>query len=426
MLYKSVLENMQKADHTLRVCLGGTQYKKLKNLERRAMDMQKVLLEVRSFMEKNPTKQSVKDLKVMAPELNVGILSNHLNDDTQNLWAVVRPIQLKCQKYFKEIRQMLKVKPGAEELYQRMITYKSEYTRLHFNMNAPSHESILTGNAQYMQRTKSQVEEIDRLMAGSIYRNQKGITHAEFHQNNLELFSLDLIAQNYTAETSVNLPECEVLRMTPMWKYVGKGIEVIQVRVDELNELQNRFFEVDGVAEIIQQMATDRQAIGDNTGAEFVEEANGDMVATETFDDEYVEQITDITRNENGQLEIETVQRGVTECCSPVDISPFAGPRGVIAGVAMIDEASFLPKGDEPTLLNPELLSVVGLNAFGHTGGGGSRMHMFAGNLTDEQMREKLLASDSGTPDRDYLMTWSEGSAPPVGEPNPEAPQDES
>lgn len=359
MLYKSVLENMQKADHTLRVCLGGAQYKKLKNLERRAMDLQKVLLEVRTFMERHPTNQTVKDLKALAPELNVGILSNYLNDDAQNLWTVVRPIQLKCQKAFKELRQLLKVKPGAEELYQRMITYKAEYTRLHFNISAPSHEAILTGNAQYMQRMKSQVEEIDRLMAESIYRNQKGITHAEFHQNNLELYSLDLIAQNYTAETSVNLPECEVLRMTPMWKYVGKGIEVIQVRVDELNELQNRFFEVEGVADIIQQMATDRQALEASAGATFIEEANGDMVATETFDDEYVEQITDVTRNENGQLEIETTRRGVTECFKHIDESPFDGPRGVIEDVAVIDEASFLPKGDEP----------VSLNAFGHTGG---------------------------------------------------------
>ena len=358
MLYKSVLENMQKADHTLRVCLGGAQYKKLKNIERRAMDLQKVLLEVRTFMERHPTNQTVKDLKTLAPELNVGILSNYLKDDAQNLWTVVRPIQLKCQKAFKEIRQIMKVKPGAEELYQRMLGYKAEYTRLHFNINAPSHEAILTGNAQYTQRMKSQVEEIDRLMAKSIYRNQKGITHAEFHQNNLELYSLDLIAQNYTAETSINLPECEVLRMTPMWKYVGKGIEVIQVRVDELNELQNRFFEVEGVAEIIQQMATDRQALEASAGAEFVEKANGDMVATETFDDEYVEQITDVS-------------------------------------------------------LNPELLSVEGLNTFGHTGGG-CRQHMFAGHLTDEQMREKLLVTDEGASDRDYLMTWTEGAQPQV------------
>lgn len=362
MLYKSVLENMQKADHTLRVCLGGAQYKKLKNLERRAMDLQKVLIEVRSFMEKNPTNQTVKDLKAMAPELNVGILSNHLNDDAQNLWSVVRPIQLKCQRYFKEIRQIMKVKPGAEELYQRMLGYKAEYTRLHFNMNAPTHEDTLIGNAQYMQRMKTQVEEIDRLMAESIYRNQKGITHAEFHQNNLELYSLDLIAQNYTAETAINLPECEVLRMTPMWKYVGKGTEVIQVRVDELNELQNRFFEVEGVAEIIQQMATDRQAVETKAGAEFVEEANGDMVATETFDD------------------------------------AFTLPKGVV----------------------PEIISTVGLTPNFHNPVVAlSRKHMFAGHLTDEEMREKLLKVDEDTPDRDYLMKWTGGTTPPEGEPNP-------
>ena len=251
MTYATVLENMQKCDRALRVCLGGAIYKKLKNLESKAIDFQKMIMELRAFIQANPECTTVKKFKEINPEMVDGPLGKYLKNDNDNLWTALLPLQKDCQQAFGQIRKLVSSKSGGRELYTRMLSTKSDFTRMHFNIDAQPMEEKLMNNQLFISTMRSYVNKIDELMANSIYRNQQHITYADYERNTRELYSLDLIAINYSGETAKNLPECEILKPTIMWQYVGVGLEPIQIRTEVLIEQNNRFYSVPGVSELI-------------------------------------------------------------------------------------------------------------------------------------------------------------------------------
>ena len=392
MTYATVLENMQKADRALRVCLGTANYKKLKKLESKAIELQKMIMDLRTFIQANQECTSVKQLKESGADFIDGPLAKYLKNDNDNLWTALMPVQRDCQGVFGEIRALIKRKAGAHDLYTRMLNTKTEFTRLHFNMDAPSLEEKLMSDKLYISTMRSLVGKIDELMAESIYRNQQGITYAEYERNTRELYSLDLISKNYTAENAKLMPECEILKPTEMWKYVGVGLEPIEIRIEELTELQNRFLSVPGVNALLVEIQQLKKQHTDKLDGVFVEQANGDMVAEETFGDEY---------------DTQPSERGVTPAVTIIDEAGTV-PRGLTQNMIHVDDAGFLPKGDVP-----EVLSVAGLNGYsGHSDA--CRDRMFAKNLTDEEMKEKLLAQTPVGEDKDYLGAWTTGDKNPT------------
>ncbi len=247
MTYATVLENMQKADRALRVCLGTANYKKLKKLESKAIELQKMIIDLRTFIQANPECTTVKQLKESGADFIEGPLAKYLKNDADNLWTALMPVQRDCQGVFGEVRALIKRHTGARDLYARMLNTKAEFTRLHFNVDAPLLEEKLMNDALYISEMRTLVGKLDELMAESIFRNQQGITYANYERNTRELYSLDLISKNYTDENAKLLPECEILKPTPMWQYVGVGLEPVEVRIEELTELQRRFTDQPGV-----------------------------------------------------------------------------------------------------------------------------------------------------------------------------------
>ena len=92
---------------------------------------------------------------------------------------------------------------------------------------------------------------------------------------------------------------------------MGVGLEPIAIRVEELNELQERFNNVEGVPELLASIDQLRDQYtelfekgGDGT---FIEQPNGEMVATEVFGDEYDEDAREEQQREklveNGQVD---------------------------------------------------------------------------------------------------------------------------
>lgn len=397
MSYSTVLANMQKTDRALRVCLGSAKYKKMKSLEDRAIKYQQMILEIRNFITNNQNNPTVKLLKELSPEFANGPVAKYLKDDKLNLWTALQPLQLDCQQAFMAARKLIRSVAGAQDLYGRVLAAKADFTRLHFNIEAPTLENFLDKNEQYQTRLGNAVRELDRRMAESDYRNQKDITYAEHLRNQRELFSLDLIAKNYTDVSAKTLPECEILKSTPVWKYVGVGMEPIEIRIEELNELQERFNNVEGVAEllaIIDNLRTQYTELFDKGGdGTFVEQSNGEMVATEVFGDEY---------DEDAELGVNAAkQRTPVSVEQVTDIVPTG--RGLTAHVTQIDDAGFIPDGLAPEMLTMEQLNPYLMHADPR------RDHMFAGNLTDEQMREKLL-ENSPKDDKDFLGAWTGGA----------------
>ena len=386
MSYSTVLANMQKTDRALRVCLGSAKYKKMKSLEDRAIKTQQMILEIRTFIQQHENNPTVKLLKELSPDFANGPVSKYLKDDNLNLWTALQPIQLDCRQAFLAARNLITSVAGAQDLYSRVLAAKSDFTRLHFNIEAPTLENFLDKNEQYQTRLGNAVRELDRRMAESDYRNQKDITHAEYIRNKRELFSLDLISKNYADESAKTLPECEILKTTTVWKYVGVGLEPIEIRVEELNELQERFNNVEGVPELLASIDQLRDQYtelfekgGDGT---FIEQSNGEMVATEVFGDEYDEdaELDVIVDAREGQQRIRVSVEQLT------DEVPTG--RGLTAHVTHIDEAGFIPDGLAPELLKMEQLNPYLMHSDPR------RDQMFAGNLTDEQQHEKL-AEDS-------------------------------
>ena len=154
---------------------------------------------------------------------------------------------------------------------------------------------------------------------------------------------------------------------------MGVGLEPVEVRIEELTELQRRFTDQPGVNALLVEIQQLKQKHADKVNGVFVEQSNGDMIAEETFGDEYEEDVK---------------------------------PRGLTQNIIHVDDTGFLPDGKAP-----ESLSVVGLNGFvGHVDG--SREHMFAGHLTDEEMKEKLMAQ-APVEDKDYLGAWTTGDKKP-------------
>lgn len=373
MAYATVLENMQKADRALRVCLGTANYKKLKKLESKAIELQKMIIDLRTFIQANPECTTVEQLKESGADFIEGPLAKYLKNDKDNLWTALMPVQRDCQGVFGEVRALIKRHTGARDLYARMLNTKAEFTRLHFNVDAPSLEEKLMNDTLYISEMRTLVGKLDELMAESIFRNQQGITYADYERNTRELYSLDLIGKNYTDENAKLLPECEILKPTPMWQYVGVGLEPVEIRIEELTELQRRFTDQPGVNALLVEIQQLKQKHTDKVNGVFVEQANGDMVAEETFGDEYEEDVK---------------------------------PRGLTQNIVHVDDSGFLPDGKAP-----ESLSVAGLNGFvGHVDG--SREHMFAGHLTDEEMKEKLMAQ-APVEDKDYLGAWTTGDKKP-------------
>ena len=176
MTYATVLENMQKADRALRVCLGTANYKKLKKLESKAIELQKMIIDLRTFIQSNPECTTVKQLKELGAEFIEGPLAKYLKNDADNLWTALMPVQRDCQNVFGEVRALIKRHAGARDLYARMLNTKAEFTRLHFNVDAPSLEEKLMNDALYISEMRTLVGKVDELMAESIFRNQQGIT----------------------------------------------------------------------------------------------------------------------------------------------------------------------------------------------------------------------------------------------------------
>lgn len=396
MTYATVLENMQKCDRALRVCLGGAIYKKLKNLESKAIDLQKMIMDLRTFIQANPECTTVKKLKEINVELSEGPLAKYLKNDNDNLWTALLPLQKDCQQAFSQIRKLVSNKSGGRDLYSRMLNAKSDFTRLHFNIDAPSLEEKLMNNQLYVSSMRSYVNKIDEIMAESIYRNQQYITYADYERNTRELYSLNLIANNYSDETAKNLPECEILKPTVMWQYVGVGLEPIQIRVEELKEQNGRFYSVPGVSELLAAIQRLKETEPEDLNGKFIEQPNGDMVATEIFGDEYDES--------------ESPGRGNVPGITVTD--EFGNPpRGANANMVHVDDAGFLSSDNIP-----EILNVAGVNGYpGLNRGHPRREHMFATNLTDEQMREKLL-ENSPKDDKDFLGAWTGGADALVSE----------
>ena len=339
MSYSTVLANMQKTDRALRVCLGSAKYKKMKSLEDRAIKTQQMILEIRTFIQQHENNPTVKLLKELSPDFANGPVSKYLKDDNLNLWTALQPIQLDCRQAFLAARNLITSVAGAQDLYSRVLAAKSDFTRLHFNIEAPTLENFLDKNEQYQTRLGNAVREVDRRMAESDYRNQKDITHAEYLRNKRELFSLDLISKNYADESAKTLPECEILKTTTVWKYVGVGLEPIEIRVEELNELQERFNNVEGVPELLASIDQLRDQYtelfekgGDGT---FIEQSNGEMVATEVFGDEYDED----AREEQQRIRVS-------------DEQPTG--RGLNAHMVYIDDAGFIPGDLAPEMLTTE------------------------------------------------------------------------
>lgn len=386
MSYSTVLANMQKTDRALRVCLGSAKYKKMKSLEDRAIKTQQMILEIRTFIQQHENNPTVKLLKELSPEFANGPVAKYLKDDNLNLWTALQPLQLDCQQAFMAARKLIRSVAGAQDLYGRVLAAKADFTRLHFNIEAPTLENFLDKNEQYQTRLGNAVREIDRRMAESDYRNQKDITHAEHLRNQRELFSLDLIAKNYTDVSAKTLPECEILKSTPVWKYVGVGMEPIEIRIEELIELQERFNNVEGVPELLASIDQLRNQYTElfekGSGGTFVEQSNGEMVATEVFGDEYDEdaELGAIADAREGQQRIRVSVEQLT------DEVPTG--RGLTAHVTRIDDAGFIPDGLAPELLKMEQLNPYLMHSDPR------RDQMFAGNLTDEQQHEKL-AEDS-------------------------------
>ena len=352
MSYSTVLANMQKTDRALRVCLGSAKYKKMKSLEDRAIKTQQMILEIRTFIQQHENNPTVKLLKELSPDFANGPVSKYLKDDNLNLWTALQPIQLDCRQAFLAARNLITSVAGAQDLYSRVLAAKSDFTRLHFNIEAPTLENFLDKNEQYQTRLGNAVREVDRRMAESDYRNQKDITHAEYLRNKRELFSLDLISKNYADESAKTLPECEILKTTTVWKYVGVGLEPIEIRVEELNELQERFNNVEGVPELLASIDQLRDQYtelfekgGDGT---FIEQPNGEMVATEVFGDEYDEdaELDVIVDAREGQQRIRVSDE------QPTDIVPTG--RGLNAHMVYIDDAGFIPGDLAPEMLTTE------------------------------------------------------------------------
>lgn len=251
MTYVTALDTLNRTNAAFRVCVGGKAFKQLKGFETRAMDIQRKAVMLRTVMQQNPEVTTVKDLKAIAPELTLGELAKYLKKDTTQLKEVLTSMRTDVMRLFDDIRKITSSKAGSSELYERLLAAKAEFTRMHFNMDAPTLEESLRGNAEWVSGMRDIVAQIDKLMAESIYRNQQGITCANYWCNRRELYSLDLIAKNYTAESAKLLPECEILKPTHMWQYVGVGLEPVEVRIAEIRELQERFENVPGVNELL-------------------------------------------------------------------------------------------------------------------------------------------------------------------------------
>ena len=256
MTYVATLDTLNRTNAAFRVCVGGKAFKQLKGFETRAMDIQRKAVMLQTAMHQNSTATTVKDLKAAAPNLATGELEKYLKKDTVQLKEVLNSMRIDVVRLIDQIRKITTSKAGSAELYGRLLSAKAEFTRMHFNMDAPSLEESLMNNAAWVSGMRDIVTQIDKLMAESDYRNQQGITHADYERNTRELYSLDLIAKNYTAESAKLLPECEILKPTPMWQYVGVGHEPIKIRADQLQELMERFLNVPGVTELL--VAADR------------------------------------------------------------------------------------------------------------------------------------------------------------------------
>lgn len=304
MNYQTALAKMQKADRTLRVCLGPIKFKRLKSLESKTMKVQQQVMELHTFIKANPEVNTVEELKVVNPEMVVGELSKYFRFDTDTLWQCLNTLQKQCQGAFQEIRKLIQSTAGARDLYQLALKAKTDFTRIHFNIDSQSLEDKMLADVDHMKAIGSLVRQIDAAMAESDYRNQAAITYADYETNIRELFGLDLVLKNYTAENARNFPECEILRPTPIWKYVGVGAEAVEVRIEELQELNARFATVDGVSNLI--------------------------------------------------MDIVELRRNFTEAQEEKKT-----PRGLTANVLQIDDAGFLPKGNEPESIGKGFNSAV-------------------------------------------------------------------
>jgi hypothetical protein len=69
------------------------------------------------------------------------------------------------------------------------------------------------------------------------------------------------------------------------------SVEPVEVRIEELTELQRRFTDQPGVNVLLVEIQQLKQKHADKVNGVFVEQANGDMIAEETFGDEYEEDV---------------------------------------------------------------------------------------------------------------------------------------
>ena len=95
-----------------------------------------------------------------------------------------------------------------------------------------------------------------------------------------------------------------------MWQYVGVGLEPVEIRIEELTELQRRFTDHPAVNALLVEIQQLKQKHTDKVNGVFVEQANGEMVAEEILGDEYEEDVK---------------PRGLTQNIMYVDDAGFVG-----------------------------------------------------------------------------------------------------